>query len=98
MKNERKNEKKKNERKMKKKCILECVSQKRVIYIQVNWEWNIRSNTRAIWYPCLPSHISHHIYQLGQSDFQYLCLPSSQIGESGFICTLVTPFLSPYQK
>jgi len=65
---------KKNEKK--KRCLLECLSQKRVIYIQVNWEWNIRSNTGAIRYPCLYSHISHHTYQLRQSDFQYLCLSS----------------------
>ena len=71
-------------KKWKKKCLLECLFQKRVIYTHVNWEWNIGSNTGAIWYPCLPWHISHHTYQLGQSDFQYLCHPSYQLGQSYF--------------
>jgi len=62
-----------NEKWKEEKCLLECLFHKRVVYTQVNWEWNIRSNTGAIRYPCLSSHISHHTYQLGQSNFQYLC-------------------------
>jgi len=65
--------KKKNEWKMKKeRSLLECLFQKRVIYTQVNWEWNIRSDIRAFDTLAFP-----HIYLIihtnwGQSYVQYL--------------------------
>jgi len=57
----------------KRKKYLECLFQKGVTYTQVNWEWSIGSNIGLVRYPCFPSHISHHTYQMGQSYFQYLC-------------------------
>jgi len=86
-----KKNKQKNEWKKKKRSLLECLFQKRVIYTQVNWKWNI--DTRHL-IPCFPSHISHYTYQLGQSYFQYLFHPSYNTRAIQF---LVIPFLSPYQ-
>jgi len=31
----------------KERSLLECLFQKRVIYTQIDWEWNIRSDTGA---------------------------------------------------
>jgi len=36
-----------NEKWKKERSLLECLFQKRIIYTQVNWEWNIRSDPGA---------------------------------------------------
>jgi len=79
-----KKEKTKKKWKKKKRCLLECLLHKRVVYTQVNWEWDIGNNNGAIWYPCFPAHIFYHTYQLGQSNFQYLCHPLYSTGAIRF--------------
>jgi len=81
-----------NEKWKKERNLLECIFQKRVIYTQVNWEWNIRSDIGAFDTLAIP-----HIYLIihtnwGQSYFQYFFIPHTTLGQSRFICTLVIPF------
>ena len=84
--------------KMKKeRSLLECLFQKRVIYTQVNWEWNIRSDTRASDTLAFP-----HIYLIihtywGNPIFNIIVIPHATLGQFNFHLYLYYPVLSPYQ-